>query len=163
MSPRADDVFHGVSLDVPPTVIGSVVLPGMEPAVTLVRRYARALLGPGFPDLYELTVVASELFTNAVRHSRSGRLSPEDGPGQVTVTFRTGGGRLRVEMADQGGGGAPRLTEPDDDREGGRGLHVVEALSLGWGAERRGPGSVVWAEFAWPGGCTVPQAGQKGA
>jgi anti-sigma regulatory factor (Ser/Thr protein kinase) len=120
----------------------------VEPAVALVRRYARALLGPGFPELYELTVVASELFTNAVRHSRSGRLTGEEGAGQVTITFLTGDGLLRLEMADQGGAGPPRLRAPDDDRESGRGLHVVEALSLAWGSERRGRHTVVWAEFA---------------
>jgi anti-sigma regulatory factor (Ser/Thr protein kinase) len=144
-------------VDFQPTVLGTVVLPGIEPAASLVRRYARALLGPGFPGLYELTVVASELFANAVRHSRSGCLAREDGRGHVTVTFLTDGGLLRLEMTDQGGTGVPRLRNPDG--EGGRGLHVVDALSLGWGAERRGSSTVVWAEFAWPGGCTVPLAG----
>ncbi|GLZ04642.1 hypothetical protein Acsp03_21080 [Actinomadura sp. NBRC 104412] len=154
MSSQAEDV----PLDLPLTVLGSVVLPGIEPAACLVRRYARALLGPGFPGLYELTVVASELFTNAVRHSRSGHPSRENGHGHVTMTLLTGGGLLRLELADQGGPGTPRLTRPGDDGESGRGLQVVDALSLAWGAERRGSGTVVWAEFPWP-GCTVPQAG----
>jgi anti-sigma regulatory factor (Ser/Thr protein kinase) len=157
MSSRAEDVH----LDIPLTVVGSVVLPGIEPAVYLVRRYARTLLGPGFPGLYELTVVASELFTNAVRHSRSGCPASdarEDGAGLVTVTFLTGGGLLRLEVADQGGTGAPRLRTPGDDAESGRGLHVVDALTLDWGAGRRGSRTVVWAEFACP-GCTVPHAG----
>jgi anti-sigma regulatory factor (Ser/Thr protein kinase) len=154
MSSPAEDVH----VDIPLTVLGSVVLPGIEPAVCLVRQYARKLLGPGFPGLYDLTVVASELFTNAVRHSRSGRPSAGDAVGLVTVTFLTGGGTLRLEMTDQGGPGAPRLRPPGDDGENGRGLHVVDALTLGWGAERRGSRTVVWAEFAWP-GCTVPHAG----
>ncbi|MFI0349245.1 ATP-binding protein [Actinomadura sp. 9N407] len=129
------------------TIIGAVVLPGTEPAVALVRRYARALL-PGFPELYELTVVASELFTNAVRHSRSGHLADDRAGGHVTVSFLVGTEVLRLEIADQGGAGAPGLRAPDDNGESGRGLHVVEALSLGWGSERRGPHTVVWADFA---------------
>ncbi|MFC5752296.1 ATP-binding protein [Actinomadura rugatobispora] len=147
MASRAPDVQRSPRED-PLAVLGAVVLPGVEPAVALVRRYARALLGPGFPGLYELTVVASELFTNAVRHSRSGRLPGDGGAGQVTITFLTGENLLRLEMADQGGAGSPRLRAPDDNGESGRGLHVVEALSLAWGAERRGRHTVVWAEFA---------------
>jgi anti-sigma regulatory factor (Ser/Thr protein kinase) len=145
------------------TVLGSVVLPGIEPAVAVVRRFARTAVGPAFPGLYELTVVASELFGNAVRHSRSGRRSGADGVGQVTVTLLTGDGLLRLEVADQGGEGVPRLRTPEDGGESGRGLHVVEALATDWGAEPDGARTVVWAEFAWPGRCTVPQAGSRGA
>ena len=58
----------------------------------------------------------------------------------------TGEDRLRLETADEGGSGTPRLRDPGDG-ESGRGLHVVEALSLAWGAERRGD-RTVWAEFA---------------
>ncbi|MEW2357755.1 ATP-binding protein [Spirillospora sp. NPDC029432] len=147
MASRAE----GVPKERPLTVLGAVVLPGTEQAVALVRRYARALLGPGFPDLYELTVVASELFTNAVRHSRSGPRPGDRRGGHVTVSFLAGAGVVRLEIADQGGGGAPRLRAPDDNGEGGRGLHVVEALSLGWGSERRDRHTVVWADFARPG------------
>jgi serine/threonine-protein kinase RsbW len=147
----------------PMTVLGSVVLPGIDPAAATVRRFARAAVGPAFPSLYELTVVASELFSNAVRHSRSGRGTGPDGVGQVTVTLLTGDGVLRLEMADQGGNGLPRLRTPEDGGENGRGLHVVEALTLGWGAHGDGTRTVVWAEFAWPGRCTVPQADSRGA
>jgi anti-sigma regulatory factor (Ser/Thr protein kinase) len=145
MASRAEHV----PTDLPLTVLGAVVLPGTETAVALVRRYARALL-PGFPGLYELTVVASELFTNAVRHSRSGHLAEPGTRGHVTVSFLAGADVLRLEIADQGGAGAPWLRTPDDNGESGRGLHVVEALSLAWGSERRGPRTVVWAEFARP-------------
>lgn len=33
---------------------------------------------------------------------------------------------------------------PADTAEGGRGLRIVAGLAAEWGAERRGPGHVVW-------------------
>ncbi|WP_433336401.1 ATP-binding protein [Spirillospora sp. CA-294931] len=130
---------------VPLTALRTLRFPAAEPSVRAARRRARELLGPAFPGLFEITVVVSELVTNALRHSRSGE------GGQVTVRFLAGEGLLRLEVADDGSGGFPRLREPDERGENGRGLHVVEALALRWGVTRRAGTTAVWADFVAPG------------
>ncbi|KUJ66638.1 hypothetical protein ACZ90_34680 [Streptomyces albus subsp. albus] len=84
-------------------------------------------------------LVVSELFTNAVRHTSSD---------EVRCELRVYGGRLRLEVADQGCARTePRARTVGADQEGGRGLMLVEALSTSWGvrANPSGPGRVVWA------------------
>lgn len=80
-----------------------------------------------------------ELFGNSVRHSRSGLPG-----GTVTVAVQAGDGLVRVEVADGGGAGVPRLRPAGADAEAGRGLGVVAALAAGWGWERRGGRTVTW-------------------
>jgi anti-sigma regulatory factor (Ser/Thr protein kinase) len=85
-------------------------------------------------------LVVSELVTNAVRHGRP--------PARLEVTGEPGRVLLRVHDA------APRPPAPraaTGDRPGGRGLHLVAALTADWGCtpHRDGPGKYVWAELAW--------------
>jgi anti-sigma regulatory factor (Ser/Thr protein kinase) len=91
-------------------------------------------------------LVLSELFTNAVRYTRSGSVSCE---------YRVGtDGLIRVEVADEGGGeGEPLPRVADTDDECGRGLLLVTALSRAWGvrAVESGNGRVVWAELGGTG------------
>ncbi|MFC0598635.1 ATP-binding protein [Streptomyces palmae] len=84
-------------------------------------------------------LVVSELFTNAVRHTSSD---------EVRCELRVYGGRLRLEVADQGCARTePRARLVSADQEGGRGLMLVEALSTSWGVRTHpsGRGRVVWA------------------
>ncbi len=99
-------------------------------------------------------LVISELFTNAVKHTDSDRVDCE---------LRVTGVRLRLEVADRGGGpGRPRVrrTErrggPDREGESGRGLTIVEALAEEWGVRPGGDGKghLVWAELGF--GCSAP-------
>ena len=54
-------------------------------------------------------------------------------------------GRLRIAVGDQESR-APSVTSAASDDENGRGLALVEALTLRWGVVPRGPaGKVVWA------------------
>lgn len=91
-------------------------------------------------DLLEL--VASELVTNAVRHS---------GTGSVVVYVRVGAPSLLIKVCDRGPGVEGRTQEPGPLDEGGRGLFLVEALSRSWGTstvEIDGDDwSCVWACF----------------
>ena len=87
-------------------------------------------------------LVVSELFTNAVRHTDSERISCE---------LRLSGARLRLEVADQGTGrGVPHPRVVGVDGESGRGLMLVSQLSEDWGVRSNpyGPGHTVWAELA---------------
>ncbi|WP_228973774.1 ATP-binding protein [Streptomyces sp. DH12] len=83
-------------------------------------------------------LVVSELFTNAVVHTGSGR---------VVCELRDRGAHVRIAVHDEGCAGTrPR---PTDREECGRGLILVDAVSSAWGSHgtRHGAGRVVWAEL----------------
>lgn len=87
-----------------------------------------------------VTLVVSELVTNAVVHTVSHR---------VVCELRDCGEQLRVSVQDEGcPAAAPRLRRGSPE-EGGRGLLLVDAVSSAWGAHhaRHGAGRVVWAEL----------------
>ena len=123
--------------------------------LTSTPRWVRAL-GRGVlrewgldPIVETVELVLSELVTNAVKISDDG--------GAVRVVVRAGGGRVRVEVGD-GSTGRPRISEPEPDAEGGRGLLLVAAVGAGWGTYpvHRTPGGppagkVVWCEISIPG------------
>lgn len=113
-------------------------LPAETRSTGAARRFvADALGGWGCDGLVDDAVLAvSELVTNAVVHAGTA----------CRVVLRLGGGRLRIEVADAGGG-SPRALEPSTTRTGGRGLHLVESIADAWGVERDGRGKVVWAEW----------------
>jgi anti-sigma regulatory factor (Ser/Thr protein kinase) len=72
----------------------------------------------------ELVLVASELATNAIRHSRSGR------GGQFTVTVRVRPGDFTwIGVEDQGGRRGDQEAARDADRSLGKGLVIVNALA----------------------------------
>jgi len=81
-------------------------------------------------------LVVSELVTNAVVNARS----------QVTLRLRLRRDRLLVEVEDEDSR-LPVLQEHDRDALGGRGLLLVDALSVRWGSRPRPTGKVVWAEL----------------
>lgn len=84
-------------------------------------------------------LVLSELFTNAVRHSDSDR---------VSCVVKVTGNLLCLEVADQGCGTTePLPREPGVDEECGRGLQLVNAIALSWGVQTcpDGRGRLVWA------------------
>jgi anti-sigma regulatory factor (Ser/Thr protein kinase) len=89
--------------------------------------------------LEEARLLASELVTNSVGHVDL----PDEASLRLAVQLR--GGALRVEVRDPGttGAGAPR--EPDRERGGGFGLHLVDMIATRWGVNRTG-GTHVWFE-----------------
>ncbi|WP_329312354.1 ATP-binding protein [Streptomyces sp. NBC_01262] len=116
-------------------------LPAEDTAVCEARRRVRAILhGWSVPCGDDMVLVVSELFTNAVRHS---------GSDTIDVALWTADKLVYVEVTDRGcatGDLAPRQAELDD--EGGRGLMLVEALAVRWGAGSAQPGGgghAVWA------------------
>jgi anti-sigma regulatory factor (Ser/Thr protein kinase) len=85
-------------------------------------------------------LLASELATNAVRHTHDGfsvNLTASDRPGRQDV---------RVEVVDRDPA-LPRLREPDPMAERGRGLVFVDRLASAWGSEPLPDGKVVWFEL----------------
>ena len=125
------------------TVRESVKVAGLVERVRVVRSFVGAVLGPGHPCGDDAMLLASELFTNSLRHSSSGL------PGEtVTVTVTVCTCTVRVEVTDRSGPGLPELRPPGDDAESGRGLGIVARLATRWGARRRGGRTVTWFELS---------------
>jgi hypothetical protein len=118
---------------------------GRPACVADVRHFTTKALGdaPGV-DLVEL--VASELATNAVRHSDSGRPG-----GTLTVHLAAFAGHWHIRVDDACGLGEPCVKDSDDfEDEAGRGLALVAALSKNWGVMGNDYARAVWAEIAKP-------------
>ena len=104
--------------------------------VAYVRHQVRLVLELwNVPDLaLPIEILVSELATNAVRHART--------PFSVTVLWD--GFRVRLEVGDASPNGLrPRLARYLD-REGGRGLLLVDAVADEWGVDFYGDGKTVW-------------------
>ncbi|MGF0163728.1 ATP-binding protein [Streptomyces albidoflavus] len=128
-----------------------------RPSARAARADARALAGrwqhPRLAD--DLTLLVSELVTNAVIHGATGRGS------HVQVTYALLEDRLRVEVRDAADG-RPKLLPGQvvrsELRTLGRGLTVVAGVSHRWGVTPRVIGKSVWFELL-----LVPQEASHGA
>ncbi|WP_432247471.1 ATP-binding protein [Streptomyces sanyensis] len=99
------------------------------------------------PANESLTLIASELAANAVRH---GHVPGRD----FRVRLTLGGGAFRIEVTDTRAEKRPPASAPAADSlaESGRGLLLVAALADDWGVSPRpgAPGKTVWAELRVP-------------
>jgi anti-sigma regulatory factor (Ser/Thr protein kinase) len=84
----------------------------------------------------DIVLAASELVTNAVEHGR----------GEVAVELRRHGKRIRLRVGD-GAAETPVLRRPEPQARRGRGIALIEAVSMAWGTQPRAGGKWVWAEF----------------
>jgi signal transduction histidine kinase len=122
-----------------------------------VRRTMHAWRIDGLAD--DLALVVTELVTNALRHGvRPGGAAGESIPtdaGDVDVALYGTGSRVMCAVSDSSDEVPVRMA-PDLARSSGRGLQIVEALSMywGWTALERDDGShgkSVWAVFTLDG------------
>jgi anti-sigma regulatory factor (Ser/Thr protein kinase) len=97
----------------------------------------------GCPIADDAALLASELATNAVRHTRSGR----DGTFSVCVYVEAGW--LRVEVNDLGSDTAPSIRRAGTSGESGAGLRIVDTIADRWGFHGGPHGRVVWFELDW--------------
>ncbi|MEV8633777.1 ATP-binding protein [Streptosporangium sp. NPDC051023] len=114
--------------------------PGTREQVRQARHFVRAHL-PCHPDA---ELIASELAINAVEHTRIG----EPGGTFTALIHPRPDGTAYLAIKDQGGPALFGL--PTSDHEGGRGLHLVEALTTAWGVKGDATGRTVWAELSPP-------------
>ncbi|MFF7388384.1 ATP-binding protein [Streptomyces scabiei] len=122
-------------------------IPKRQRHVPEARAHVRRILADWALDgelAHDVATVATELVTNAVRHCRVTLAEVE-----VVVSVRGCG--LLVEVSDPDKGKVPTQRGGDAEREGGRGLVLVDALSERWGHETRPFTKCVWAYFAIPG------------
>jgi anti-sigma regulatory factor (Ser/Thr protein kinase) len=74
-------------------------------------------------------LVLSELVSNALRHATP---LPD---ATVRVAWRLDGDCLEIAVSDGGGPTVPAVNQPGSSAIGGRGLGIVDRLSLRWGVE----------------------------
>ncbi len=118
------------------------VFPGDGRQLGVLRRWLEYVL-PGCEARDDLTSVATELASNAIRHTRSGR----GGCFAVEIALRQHS--VRVAVTDNGAPDGPRLVD-DPDAESGRGLLLVRALAVRTGVRGDQRSRMVWAELPWP-------------
>ena len=103
-------------------------------SVAASRRYVRDVLRRHpLANIDAVELMVSELATNSVKHAHS----------DFKVSINDSAGEIRVEVRDTGRG-QPVLRFPAPTEPSGRGLRIVEALSLAWGTADSPLGKTVW-------------------
>ncbi|WP_405089125.1 ATP-binding protein [Microbispora sp. NBC_01389] len=104
------------------------------------RSEVRRLLGHEHPVVDDAALAASELVTNAIRHSGCQTGDVIGFTLVVTDSF------VRVEVRDPGASPTGPRLRSEPDAEDGRGLLIVQAIAAAWGVSRHDdrPGRTVW-------------------
>ena len=123
-----------MALSVQPAQV-RIALPAVPESAARARR---ALVGAGLGEDVEhtVTLLATELVTNAVRHA-----GPDE-RGRVVLLARLEPDFVRVEVHDAGPSFDPAVRHTAK----GFGLRLVDALSTRWGVDRE-RGNRVWFEL----------------
>lgn len=112
-----------------------------------VRRWLADLL-PDCSARADVILLASELCTNAIVHSRSGEAG-----GQFSVDIEWAPALARVVVGDQGSAKTPAVAARKGDAaplgESGRGLLLVDDLADDWGTASCPNRRWVWADVQW--------------
>lgn len=111
-----------------------------------------AALGAGPEELGVVTLLTSEVVSNATRH----------GAGGATLDVAAVDGGVRITVTDEGDG-LPQVLHPDAGTPGGRGVWLVSELARAWGVELLpGGGKAVWFEVDVPGVVAAVDAPDSG-
>ena len=130
--PRADQA-RPLARHAPPLTL--TLLP-ITASIPRARRFVdQALPETCWAD--EVTLLVSELASNAVRHAGT----------PFTVGLGCDGSVVRVEVSD-GSSALPEPSVPPLEAVTGRGLMIVDALATRWGVEPTPTGKTVWFEVA---------------
>ncbi|MGW7079667.1 ATP-binding protein [Streptomyces sp. NPDC054866] len=87
----------------------------------------------------DVQLCVSELLSNVIRHLGEGT--------PVTVRLTGAPGRIRVAVTDPDPCAWPLLRQAGSDDETGRGLALLDAVSLRWGVEQGPDSKTVWCEL----------------
>ncbi len=122
-----------------PVIVGSLTTAGRTKNVSEARAFVARTLGPAHPCADVAVLLCSELVTNAVLHSESGRPG-----GTVTVVVLGLPGAVRVEVVDNGSARSTPVVKAEAYEPHGHGLFLVEQLADIWGYTRDEMGTTVW-------------------
>lgn len=87
----------------------------------------------------DVQLCVSELLSNVIRHLGEGT--------PVTVRLTSAPGRIHVAVTDPDPRAWPLLRQAGSDDETGRGLALLDAVSLRWGVEQGPDNKTVWCEL----------------
>ena len=122
--------------------IHDITYPASPEHIGQVRADLRGLLDD-CPVVDYVILCASELATNAVLHSDSGKPG-----GKFTVRAQVIPQLYaQIEVEDSGGPWLPAILDPGRH---GHGLDIVSALAADWGIDGDYRARTIWARFAWP-------------
>jgi serine/threonine-protein kinase RsbW len=121
------------------TLRSSISYPAVASQITQARRFLAGFLA-GLPLADDAVLCLSEVATNSVIHSNSGRIG-----GHFTVTAeRHDDGRVRFEVEDEGGAWIER---EKSEGQPSLGLLIVGQLAREWGIKQGNRGTrAVWFE-----------------
>jgi anti-sigma regulatory factor (Ser/Thr protein kinase) len=140
---RASDATEDLATMAGAAVLGSVTIPGRPQHVRAARTFVAKALGELGPVTETAVLLASELVTNAVRHSGSGAPG-----GTVTLVVLETADGVRVEVSDDGSRFSSPVVKEDVQSSDGRGLFLVESMARQWGYVRDEAGTTVWFRLA---------------
>ena len=118
------------------------VFPGVRDQVARARLFVGDVLD-GCPVADDAVLLTSELVTNAIAHTASGR------GGKVIVTVYRADTRVRVDVLDDGSDQVPVVHPVGEARESGFGLGLVELMADRWGHCGGRRSRVVWFMLEW--------------
>ncbi|MEU7828005.1 MULTISPECIES: ATP-binding protein [unclassified Nonomuraea] len=137
-----------------PWIIGSIQLVGIRESVSRARSEVRGWLGDDHPAVDDVVLAASELVTNALRHSDA---KPYD---LISVTLTATEEMVYLEVRDPGSAFSGPHIRLEPEAEDGRGLLIVREISQDWGVREhgRGLGRSVWCAIRSAPPSTGPSA-----
>jgi anti-sigma regulatory factor (Ser/Thr protein kinase) len=115
---------------------------GEQDQVAAARDFVKRVMGR-CPVLEEAVLLTSELCTNTLLHTASGR------GGSFEVTVRCEDDSVRVEVCDDGSKNVPAVRALDQFSESGRGLALVDQIATRWGQNGDEYGRSVFFELRW--------------
>jgi anti-sigma regulatory factor (Ser/Thr protein kinase) len=120
-----------------------IELPGGSQAPGEARQTLTELLATRLDatDLFDVTVLISELVTNAVRHGRA-----DAADATIVAHVAIAPDVLRIEVCDRGPGFTPPAAPAQRPEGGGNGLVLLASLSTSWGVAPADGGTCVWFE-----------------
>ncbi|HYZ01628.1 MAG TPA: ATP-binding protein [Candidatus Binatia bacterium] len=110
--------------------------------VAAARRFVTEAVARGSELGETACLLVSETATSTLDQARFG-----PGGGTFEIAYAVVGGRLHVEVSDDGGPARLRRRIHDVRAESGRGLRLVQALASRWGVREDPRGRTIWFEL----------------